>query len=331
MDIYSEIILMEELGYADPSVAITMLIHTCAAAACIYKLASDELKQRYLPAVAKGEAILAFAMTEDAVPGSWSSYIKTTAKLEGNKFVINGRKVFITNAGIADLFVVLARMSEEKDHRGIGVFLVEKKFPGVVIEGEEPSLGLRAASWGTISFENCEVPRENLIMGPPKAFAAVMDLFNMERLGNPSICNGIAARAFDEAITFLSQRKDPRTGESFIEGYQGLQFKIAEMYSLIRASRLSVWHAAYLYENGLPYVKEVSAAKFFANEAVRRVCLEALQLHGGYGYSAALVVEKLLRDGIFGGIGGGTLEVLKLRVVREILKERGIVSSKKVD
>ncbi|RLI77404.1 acyl-CoA dehydrogenase [Archaeoglobales archaeon] len=325
MDMYSEIILMEELGYADPSVAVTMLIHTGAAAACIYQLAPEELKQRYLPTIAKGEKILAFAMTEDEIPGSWSSYMKTTAKLEGDKYILNGRKAFITNAGIADLFVVFARLDQEKpDHKGIGIFLVEKEFPGVSFESEEPALGIKAASWGTVSFNNCEVPKENLIMEPPKAFAAAMNLFNQERMENPSVCNGIATRALDESVGFLSQRKDPRSGKSFIEGYQSLQFKIAEMYALIRASRLGVWHAAYLLENGHPYVKEVSAAKFFANEAVRKVCSDAVQLHGGYGYSAALIVEKLLRDGMFGGIAGGTLEALKLRTIREILREKGI-------
>ena len=325
MDMYSEIILMEELGYADPNIAVTMLIHTGAAAACIYQLAPEELKQKYLPAIARGEKILAFAMTEDIVPGSWSSYMKTTSKLDGDRYILNGRKVFITNAGIADLFVVFARLDQEKpDHRGVGIFLVEKDFPGFSFEGEEPTLGLRAASWGTISFNNCEVPKENLIMGPPKAFAAAMNLFNQERLENPSVCNGIAARALDETVNFLSQRKDPRSGKSFIESYQSLQFKIAEMYAMIRSSRLSVWHAAYLLESGYPYIKEVSAAKFFANEAVRKVCSDAVQLHGGYGYSASLIAEKLLRDGMFGGIAGGTLEALKLRTIREIFKERGI-------
>jgi acyl-CoA dehydrogenase len=331
MDMYSEIILMEELGYADPSVAVTMLIHTGAAAACIYQLAPDELKQNYLPAIAKGEKILAFAMTEDEIPGSWSSYMKTTAKVDGDKYILNGRKVFITNAGIADLFVVFARVDHEKlDHRGIGIFLVEKEFPGVSFESEEPALGLRAASWGTISFNKCEVPKENLITGPPNAFAAAMNLFNQERLENPSVCNGIATRALDESINFLSQRRDPRSGKSFIESYQSLQFRIAEMYALIRASRLGVWHAAYLLENGHPYVKEVSAAKFFANEAVREVCNYAIQLHGGYGYSASLIVEKLLRDGMFGGIAGGTLEALKLRTIREILRKKGLYK-KEVD
>ncbi|MEM3586343.1 MAG: acyl-CoA dehydrogenase family protein [Candidatus Jordarchaeaceae archaeon] len=326
MDIYSEIILMEELGYADPCVAAIMVIHTGTAAARIYKLAPEEIKQRYLPSIAKGEKILAFAMTEDAVPGSWLSYMKTTAKLvEGDKYIINGRKVFITNAGIADLFVVFARTNpKEKGHRGISIFLVERNFPGLVFEGEEPALGIRAASWGTILFDNCEVPKKNVILEAPNAFAAALDLFNVERLENSSVCNGIATRALDETINFLSQRKEPKNGESFLNTYQSLQFKISDMYALIRASRLNVWHTAYLMENVFPYIKQVSASKFFANEVVRKVCLEAVQLHGGYGYSTAFFVEKLLRDGIFGGIGWGTIEILKLRVIREIFREIGM-------
>lgn len=319
-DMYFELILMEELGYADASVALTTLIHTGAAAAVIYEMASEELKQKYLPKVATGEKILAFAMTESDVPGSWSSYMQTTARLDGDHYVLNGTKVFITNATIADLFVVFARTTpDEKGHKGIGIFLVEKEFPGVST-AEEPSFGDGAGSWGSIFFDNCQVPKENLVKDAPTAFAEAMQLFNYERMENPSICNGIAQRALDETISFLSQRKDPRKGFPFTKSYQHVQFKLAEMYARIRASRLMVWHACYLAENGHPFIKEVSSAKFYANETVRWVCEQALQLHGGYGFSRSFIVQKLLRDAFFGGIAGGTLEALKDRTARELLK-----------
>lgn len=324
MDMYSELILMEELGYADGSIALTMLIHTGAAAACIYSLASEEVKQKYLPKVVSGENILAFAMTEDSAPGSLSTYMQTTASDDGDHYLLNGTKVFITNATIADLFIVFARTnSDEPGHKGISLFLVEKDFQGVFVN-EEPSLGGRAKSWGTIAFNNCPVPKANLIEKAPGAFASAMQLFNYERMENPSICNGIAQRALDECLSFLSQRKDPRTEKSFIKSYQHLQFKIAEMYAQIKSSRLNVWHAAYLAENGFPFTKEVAASKFHANEMVRRVCTDAVQLHGGYGYSTSFLVQKLLRDGMFGGTAGGTIEALKDRTTREILKEMGI-------
>lgn len=326
MDIYSTIILMEELGYADLSIALTMLIHVGTAAACINQLASEELKREYLPLIAKGEKILAFAMTEEDVPGSLSTYMQTQAHFEKDKYIINGTKAFITNASIADFFIVFARTNpNEIGHKGISLFLVEKDFPGISID-EEPALGDRAGSWGTIRFNNCEVPKKNLIMEAPNAFATAMHFFNYERMENPSVCNGIAHRALDESIQFLSKRKDPRTGKSFIKSYQGVQFQVAEMYALIRSSRLNVWHAAYLSENGYAFTKEVSAAKFFANEAVRKVCTDAIQLHGGYGFSASMAVEKLFRDGMFGGIAGGTLEALKDRTTREIVREKGITS-----
>ena len=319
-DMYSELILMEELGYADASVALTTLIHTGAAAAVIYEMAPEELKQKYLPKVATGEKILAFAMTESDVPGSWSSYMQTSARLDGDHYVLNGTKVFITNATIADLFVVFARTNpEEKGHKGIGIFLVEKDFPGIST-AEEPSFGDGAGSWGSVFFDNCRVPKENLIKDGPTAFAEAMRLFNYERMENPSICNGIAQRALDETISFLSQRKEPKKGLPFTKAYQHVQFKLAEMYARIRASRLMVWHACFLAENGHPFVKEVSSAKFFANETVRWVCEQALQLHGGYGFSKSFIVQKLLRDGFFGGIAGGTLEALKDRTARELLK-----------
>ncbi|MEM2509524.1 MAG: acyl-CoA dehydrogenase family protein [Candidatus Methanomethylicia archaeon] len=324
-DIYSWIILMEELGYFDPNIAGMMLIHTGAASQCIVHFASEDLKRKYLPLIARGERILAFAMTEDEIPGSWSSYMKTKAEIKGDKYLLNGRKTFITNAGVADIFIVFARLDPmEKGARGIGMFIVEKNFPGFHFDGEIPGLGTRALSWGTITLEDCEVPRENLIVGPPKAFSLAMDMFNTERIGNPSICNGIAQRAFDEALEFLIQRRDPRTGKSFLESYQGLQFKIAEMASLIRSSRLNVWYCAYLIQNEKPYVKEVQLAKLFANEMVRRVCIDSMQLQGGYGYSAELLTEKLVRGGMFGGIGGGTLEILKLRYISELMKEKGL-------
>ncbi len=284
------------------------------------------LREKYLPSIASGERILAFAMTEDEVPGSWSSYMKTKAEIKGDKYLLNGRKTFITNAGVADIFIVFARLNLMEGARGIGMFIVERDFPGFHFDGEIPGLGVRALSWGTITLEDCEVPRENLIVSPPKAFSLAMDMFNTERIGNPSICNGIAQRAFDEALEFLVGRRDPRTGKSLLESYQGLQFKIAEMASLIRSSRLNVWHCAYLIQSGKPYVKEVQLAKLFANEMVRKICIDSMQLQGGYGYSAELFTEKLVRGGMFGGIGWGALEILKLRYISELMKEKGITS-----
>jgi alkylation response protein AidB-like acyl-CoA dehydrogenase len=327
-DIYSWIILMEELGYFDPNVAGMMLIHTGAASQCIVHFASEDIKRKYLPSIARGERILAFAMTEESIPGSLSSHMTTSARLEGDKYIINGRKTFITNAGVADLFILFARVDQrEKGARGIGMFIVERSSPGLRFDGEIPGLGMKALSWGSITLEDCEVPKENLILGPPKAFSKAMDMFNTERIGNPSICNGIAQRAFDEALEFLMKRIDPRSGKSFIESYQGIQFKIAEMASLIRSSRLNVWHSAYLIQSGKPYVKEVQLTKLFANEMVRKVCIDSMQLQGGYGYSAELLTEKLVRGCMFGGIGGGTIEILKLRYISELMREKGIKTS----
>lgn len=323
-DLYSWITMLEELGYADASIAAPVLIHTGAASTLIVEYGSRDIKERYLPKIARGEKILAFAMTEAEVPGSWSSYLKTTAKLDNDHYVINGTKAFITNACIADLFIVFARTDPKTPgHRGVSVFLVEKNDNMIITE--EPSLGFNLPGlWGTIIFDDVRVPRENLLLPAPKAFTLSMLSFNRERIGNPSICNGIAQRAFDEAVNFLKGRRGPdhATGELKIPftDYEYIRIKLAEIATKIKASRLMVYHAAYLIENSLPYVRDVSMAKAFANEVVREVAMDSLQLSGAYGYSGSFIVQKLLRDGLFGGIGGGTIEIQKLRIAEEILR-----------
>lgn len=324
-DLYSWIIMLEELGYADLSVAMPMLVHSGSACDIILDSGSESIKQKHLPLICKGEELLGIAITESDIPGSWASYVSTTASSRGGKYNLKGKKMFITNAGLANLFVVFARSSAlEKGHEGVGIFLVERDSPGFSFEGEVPSIAATASSWGIISFDNCEVPDENMLMPPPDAFSRGMRMFNTERVGNPSICNGMAQRALDEAVRFLRDRKEPKAGKSFLDSYQDLQFKVAEMDASIRACRMLVWYAAFLLQNGLPPTKEVAEAKFLSNQTVRQVCTESAQLQGAYGLTKGLFAEKLVRDSMYGGIAGGTIEILKSRAASEIVKQMRI-------
>ena len=304
------VISMQELCRAGGFAPLTHM----GASRSIAEYASDELKAKYLPSLASGEKLGAFAQTEPGA-GSDATAMRTTAVLEGDHYVLNGTKCFITNAEIADVFVVLAKTDPTQRKGGISVFVVEKESPGLTIGKDENKMGLEGGPMNEIIFEDCVVPRENLVVSEGETFKMMMRSFNAERCGNSAACLGMAERAFDKAFAYAKQR------EAFdrpIVKFQGIQWMLADMATQLEAMRLLIYNAAWKIDQNLPVAKEAAIAKCFANENSQRVINDAIQIHGGYGYMKEYEVERLWRDVRGLAFGGGTPQVLRNRIAAEL-------------
>lgn len=306
------VICMEELCHAGGFAPLTHL----GACRAISEYAGEHLKGTYLPSLAKGEALGAYAQTEPNA-GSDATAMRTTAVLEGDHYVLNGTKCFISNAEVADVFVVLAKTDPSQKKGGISVFVVEKGFPGFSVSKAEEKMGLDASPTNEVVFDNCLVPKDNLMVHEGEAFKLMMQSFNAERCGNSAACLGMAQRAFDRAFAYSRQR------EAFdrpIVRFQGIQWMFADMATQIEAARLLVYNAAWRIDRKLPAAKEAAMAKCFSNEMAQRVINDAVQIHGGYGYMKEYEVERLWRDARGLAFGGGTPQVLRNRIAAELLR-----------
>lgn len=308
-------ILLEETARVDAAVACTLLIHCGVATKGIWTLGSETLNRKYMPDLAAGRKIAAFAQTEPDA-GSDAPAMRTTAARHGEEWVLNGTKHFITNGGVADVYTVLAKTNPKERASGISVFVVERDFPGFRVAREIHKMGLRGSSFAELTFEDCRVPAENVLALAPNAFKRMMGIFNSERVGNSAACLGIAQGAFDQAVAYVKEREV--FGKS-VSDFQGIQWTLADMATTIEAARLLVYQAAYRIDQNLPFIKEASMAKLFCNEMVRRITDDALQLHGGYGYTREFAVERLVRDARFGGVAGGTTHIQRNVIAGQIL------------
>ncbi|MEW8995130.1 acyl-CoA dehydrogenase [Clostridium sp.] len=307
---------VEELSKVCGTTGVIVSAHTSLCGAPIYQFGTQEQKEKYLTPLAKGEKLGAFGLTEPNA-GTDAAGQQTTAVLEGDHYVLNGSKIFITNGGVADIFVVFAMTDKSKGTRGISAFIVEKDFPGFSIGKVEEKLGIRASSTTELVFENCIVPKENLLGKEGKGFAVAMQTLDGGRIGIAAQALGLAQGALDEAVAYMKERK--QFGKS-IAAFQGLQWMVADMDVQIEAARLLVYKAAYKKDMGQPYSVDAARAKLYASEVAMDVTTKAVQLFGGYGYTKEYPVERMMRDAKITEIYEGTSQVQRMVIAGSILK-----------
>ena len=315
-DVLSYIISVEELSKVCGTTGVILSAHTSLCASLIYENGTPAQKEKYLVPLAKGEKIGAFGLTEPGA-GTDAAGQQTTAVLDGDNYILNGSKIFITNGGVADTFIVFAMTDKSQGTRGISAFIVEKGFPGFSIGKKEDKLGIRASSTTELIFENCIVPKENLIGKEGKGFSIAMKTLDGGRIGIAAQALGIAEGAYEESVKYMKERK--QFGRS-LSAFQGLQWMIAEMETKIEAAKLLVYKAAWLKQNKLPYSVDAAKAKLFAAEVAMDVTTKAVQLHGGYGYPTEYPVERMMRDAKITEIYEGTSEVQKMVIAGAALR-----------
>ena len=314
---YVEYVLaVEELSAVDGSIGIIVASHNSLCSNHIFLVGNEEQKQRYLPRLATGEALGAWGLTEPG-SGSDAGSARTTAVRKGDKWVLNGTKTFITNGHYAEIAVVIAVTDREKSTHGLSAFVVEKGTPGFRPGKKENKLGLRASDTSELIFEDCEIPAENLLGMEGDGFVDSMRVLDGGRISIAALSLGIAKGAFEAAVKYTKERR--QFGKAIAE-FQGIQWKLADMATELEAARLLTHRAAVMKDNGEKTTLESSMAKLYASEVAVRICDEAVQLHGGYGFIKDYPVEKFYRDVKLCTIGEGTSEIQRMVIAREILK-----------
>ena len=309
-------IAIEELSRVCASTGVTLSAHTSLAGWPIYKFGNEEQKQKYLRPMAQGASIGAYGLTEPG-SGSDSGAMKTTARLEGDHYVLNGSKIFITNGGVADTYVVFSLTDPSSKHKGTSAFIVEKDFPGFSVGKKEKKLGIRSSPTTEIIFEECKVPKENLLGQEGEGFKIAMMTLDGGRNGIAAQAVGIAQGALDAAVDYAKERV--QFGKP-ISAQQGVGFKLADMATSVEAARLLTYQAAWLESEGLPYGKESAMSKLFAGDTAMKVTTEAVQVFGGYGYTKDYPVERYMRDAKITQIYEGTQEIQRLVISRMLTK-----------
>jgi len=316
-DVLSHTLCVEEVSRACAATGVIMEIHNSLTCDGIYRFGTAEQKARYLPALARGEKVGAFALTEPGA-GSDASGIRTVAVRDGNDFVINGTKHFITGAGQAHVYLLFAMTDPSKGTKGISAFIVEKGMPGLSFGPPEDKMGIRASHTGELIFSDCRVPAENLVGSEGEGYKIALTLLDGGRIGIGAQAVGIARAAFDAALRYSQERV--QFGQA-ISGFQAVQWMLADMATEIEAARLLVYRAAYLRGKGVRCTKEVAMAKLFASEVAMRTTIKAVQIHGGYGYMREYNVERYMRDAKITEIYEGTSEIMRLLIASALLKE----------
>jgi len=315
-DNLSYIMAVEELSKACATTGVILSAHTSLCAGPIDAFGTEDQKMKYLVPLASGEKLGAFGLTEPNA-GTDASGQQTTATLDGDNYILNGSKIFITNGGVADTFVVFAMTDKTKGTRGITAFIIEKDFPGFSIGKHEDKLGIRASSTTELVFENCIVPKENMLGKEGRGFGIAMKTLDGGRIGVAAQALGIAEGALEEATKYMKERK--QFGKP-LAAFQGLQWMVAELDVKIEATKLLVYKAAFNKDNGLSYTVEAARAKLFAAETAMEVTTKAVQIFGGYGYTKEYPLERMMRDAKITEIYEGTSEVQKMVIAGNLLK-----------
>lgn len=315
-DNVSYAIAVEELSRACATTGVICSAHTSLACFPIYAYGSKEQQQEFLVPLLKGEKLGAFALTE-ANAGTDAAAQQTTALLDGDEYILNGNKIFITNAGHADIFIIMAMTDQSMGTRGISAFILEKDTPGFSLGKKEDKLGIRASDTRELIMENCRIPKKNLLGREGHGFKIAMNTLDGGRIGIAAQAVGIAQRALDESLQYVDERK--QFGRS-IGKFQAIQFMLAEMATKIEAARLLTYRAAETKDQGQPFAKEAAMAKYYASEVAMDITVKAIQLHGGYGYTKEYPVERLFRDAKITEIYEGTTEVQKMVIASNIMK-----------
>jgi alkylation response protein AidB-like acyl-CoA dehydrogenase len=316
MDAISYSIVMEELSKVDASASVVVSVNNSLVCFGLEKYGNEAQKQKYLVPLAKGEVIGAFCLSEPEA-GSDATSQRTTAIDMGDHYLLNGTKNWITNGNSASTYIVMAQTDPSKKHKGINALIVEKGMEGFTVGAKENKLGIRGSDTHSLMFTDVKVPKENRIGEDGFGFKFAMSTLEGGRIGIASQALGIAAGAFELSVQYAKERK--AFGKT-IADLQAIQFKLADMATEIEAARLLCYRAAWLKDNGLPYAQASSMAKLFASETAMRTTIEAVQIHGGYGFVKEYHVERMMRDAKITQIYEGTSEIQRIVISREVLK-----------
>ena len=317
MDFTSEVVVAEELCRASASVGTIYLVHISLALHPLFEKANEDQRRRFVTPCARGEKIACFALTESEA-GSDPAVLRTTAIPKNGGYVINGNKIFVTNGVEAEVVVVFATTDPSLGYRGINEFVVEKGTAGFSVGKKEQKLGIRGSSTAELIFEDCWIPESNLIGEKNRGFRQALEAIDGSRITVAAQAVGIAQAAFDAALNYAKER---RQFGQLIADLQAIQWMLADMATQIDAARLLVYRAAWLKDQGGPFVKEAAMAKVFAAEMSREVTNKALQIHGGYGYTKAYPLERYLRDAKITEIYEGTSEMQRMTIARQLATE----------
>lgn len=316
MDALSYVLALEEISKIDASAAVVMSVNNSLVCAGLEKFCSEEQKVKYLTPLASGQVLGAFALSEPEA-GSDATSQKTTAEDHGDYYLLNGTKNWITNGGNAQYYVVIAQTYPEKKHKGINAFIVERDYPGFDIGPKEDKLGIRGSDTHSLLFNDVKVPKENRIGADGFGFAFAMAVLNGGRIGIASQALGIAAGAYELALKYAKTRKAFGTE---IINHQAIAFKLADMHTQIMAARMLVYKAATEKDEGKDISESGAMAKLYASQVAMDTTVEAVQIHGGYGYVKEYHVERMMRDAKITQIYEGTSEIQKIVISRSISK-----------
>ena len=318
LDTISYVLAMIEISKVDASLGVIMSVNNSLVCYGLEKYGSDFIKQKYLVSLAKGEKLGAFALSEPEA-GSDATKQKTTADKDGVSFSLNGIKNWITNGTSADYVLVMATTNKELGHKGISTFIVEKGTPGFDHGVKEDKMGIRSSDTCSLTFQNCRVPKENLVWEEGKGFNFAMNTLNGGRIGIAAQAVGIAEASLDAAVKYAKERK--AFGQT-ISNFQAVQFMLSDMAVKVDAAKLLTLQAAALKDAGKPYIKEGAMAKLYASKVAVQNALDAVQIHGGYGYVREYSVERYLRDSKITEIYEGTSEIQKIVIARSLLDNK---------
>ena len=316
MDHLAYAVAVEELSRVCASTGVLVSAHTSLCCWPVYAYGTEEQKKKYLEPLALGETIGALGLTEPGA-GSDAGAVKLSARREGDEYVLNGTKIFITNAGRADTYVVIACTDPARGHKGTAAFIVTKGTPGFTFCKKEHKMGIRASSTYELVFEDCRVPADQMLGPDGKGFSIALATLDGGRIGIAAQALGIAQGAFEQAVNYAKTRE--QFGQA-IGRFQAVGWMLADAATRIQASRHLVYHAAWLKDRGLPYGKESAMAKLHASETAMWVTTKAVQIHGGYGYTREYPVERMMRDAKITEIYEGTSEIQRLVIQAALLR-----------
>ncbi|MEH7608223.1 acyl-CoA dehydrogenase [Priestia megaterium] len=314
LDFVSYMIAIHEISKVSPALGVILSVHTSVGTNPIVVFGTEDQKQKYVKKLATGEYLGAFCLTEPSA-GSDAASLKTKAERKGDHYLLNGSKLFITNGGEADIYVVFARI--DPNEKRTSAFIIEKDMPGFSVGKKEKKLGIRSSPTTEIIFEDCRVPKENLLGNEGEGFKVAMMTLDGGRNGIAAQAVGIAQGALDAAVAYAKERQ--QFGKPIIS-QQGIAFKLADMATSIEAARLLTYQAAWLESQGLPYGKESAMSKLYAGDTAMKVTTEAVQVFGGYGYTKDYPVERFMRDAKITQIYEGTQEIQRLVISRYLAK-----------
>ncbi|HKV44738.1 MAG TPA: acyl-CoA dehydrogenase family protein [bacterium] len=315
LDPVSTALAIEAIAWGDGGIALTVASHNSLCAGHLVLAGSERQKRAYLPRLANGEALGAWGLTEPG-SGSDAAALATRAERRGDRWVLNGTKVFVTQGSLAGVYVIMARTEPEAGHRGISAFVVERGTPGLRVGKHEDKLGVRSSDTAEVVLEDCAVPSEQMLGGPGEGYRDALRVLEGGRIGIGAMALGLGRAALDAALAYARERR--AFGRPIAE-FQAIQWMIADMATELDAAELLVMEAASRAERGLPYREQSSMAKLYASEAAARAASRAVQIHGGYGFIKDYPVERIYRDVKLCEIGEGTSEVQRMLIAREVL------------